>query len=184
MKQRAGLLLAVALLLLTAGIQKGRVDLLIEENLPAVSIINNDGIWVELGEGFPTAGVHQFIDGVTPCDVIQMTLDGRGSVRCLKTAPGGPLESGEFLSFKMEHDEIIEINRRWMTAGRRMILNVKLRPQTMSPSDWQALPGIGPKLAASIELDRQKNGEFSSFTELERVSGIGPGRLASWKKYF
>ena len=184
MNQRAGLLLAVALLLLTAGIRYGRVDLLMEENPPAVYVSENDGIWVELGEGFPELGVHQFIDGTTPRGVIQMTFGEGDPIRCVKTSLDNPLVSGEILSLRLEHAEIIEMSRGWMPAARRMILGIPLRPQTMSSADWMALPGIGPKLAAAIELDRQKNGDFSSLSELERVPGIGSGRLAAWKKFF
>ena len=71
-----------------------------------------------------------------------------------------------------------------MAANRRMVLAIPLQPQTMTLDDWQALPGIGPKLATAIELDRQKNGEFCTLADLDRVPGIGPGRLAAWKMYF
>lgn len=184
MNQSTGLLLMVTLLLLTAGIQYGRVDLLTEENPPAVSVSQSDGIWVELGEGFPVPGVHQFIDDMTLRGVIQMTTGHNGIILCENNGLDRPLASGDFLSLEFEDAEIIKINRGWMTAARRMILNIPLRPQTMTAADWLALPGIGVKLANSIEQDRQKNGDFASFAELERVPGIGPGRLAAWKKYF
>jgi competence protein ComEA len=184
MKQRAGLLLLVALMLMTAGLRYGRVALFNEEGHPAVSVGDSHGIWLELGEGFPQPGVHQFIDETTLCGVIQMTLGEEASVRCLKISSDRPLASGEFLSLQMEDSEIIEINQWWMTAERRMVLAIPLQPQTMTPDDWLALPGIGPKLAAAIELDRQKNGGFRSLADLERVPGIGSGRLSAWRKYF
>ncbi len=184
MKQRAGLPLLVALLLLTAGIQYGRVALFLEEGPPAVFVNDNDRNWVELGEGFPQPGIHQFIDEAVLCDVIKMTLGVRGSDRCLSFFSERPLASGEYLSIQTEHAEIINLNRRWMTAERRIVLAIPLQPQTMTGDDWRALPGIGPKLAAFIELDRQKNGDFCSLADLERVPGIGPGRLAAWNEYF
>ncbi|MCD4688221.1 MAG: helix-hairpin-helix domain-containing protein [Desulfuromonadaceae bacterium] len=184
MKQRAGLPLLAVLLLLIAGIQYGWVALFSEEGHPAVSVGDSHGIWLELGEGFPQPGVHQFIDETTLCSVIQMTLGEEASVRCLKNASDRPLASGDFLSLQMEGGEIIEINQGWMTAKRRMVLAIPLQPQTMTPDDWLALPGIGPKLAAAIELDRQKNGGFRSLADLKRVPGIGSGRLSAWRKYF
>lgn len=184
MKQRAGLLLLVALMLMTAGLRYGRVALFNEEGHPAVSVGDSHGIWLELGEGFPQPGVHQFIDETTLCSVIQMTIGEEASVRCLKNASDRPLASGEFLSLQMEGGEIVEINQWWMTAERRMVLAIPLQPQTMTSDDWLALPGIGPKLAAAIELDRQKNGDFRSLADLERVPGIGSGRLSAWRKYF
>jgi competence protein ComEA len=42
----------------------------------------------------------------------------------------------------------------------------------------EALPGIGPTLAAAIVQERERNGPFRSVDELTRVPGIGDGRLS------
>lgn len=44
-------------------------------------------------------------------------------------------------------------------------------------SRLEALPGIGPSLAAAIVEHRQRNGPFASVDELVEVSGIGPVKL-------
>nr|WP_283775430.1 helix-hairpin-helix domain-containing protein [Desulfuromonas sp. CSMB_57] len=54
----------------------------------------------------------------------------------------------------------------------------------MTLRDWEALPGIGPKLAERIEEDRQKNGDFGVWSEVQRVKGIGPRRIEALEKYF
>ena len=41
----------------------------------------------------------------------------------------------------------------------------------------QALPGIGPTLAARIVAEREAHGPYQSPEDLERVPGIGPKRL-------
>ena len=41
----------------------------------------------------------------------------------------------------------------------------------------EALPGIGPSLAAAIVEHRERNGPFASVDELVEVSGIGPVKL-------
>lgn len=184
MKGRPGLLLLLALLLLPAGVRYGRDLLVFEEQVPAFSVAKADKIWVELGDGFPEPGVHQFIDGTTLESVIEMALPKKIISGSLSGLPSIPLRSGEFISVVVEDPEIIEVKRGWMKASRRMVLGIPLQLKTMNANDWQALPGIGPKLAARIEADRQKNGEFASYSELMRVSGIGPRRLATWKKYF
>lgn len=78
----------------------------------------------------------------------------------------------------------MEIKRGFMSAGQRMTLGVRLHPDRMSLRDWQALPGIGPKLAERIEEDRQKNGDFGVWSEVRRVKGIGPRRIEALEKYF
>ena len=49
---------------------------------------------------------------------------------------------------------------------------------TASAEELEALPGIGPTLGAAIVDDRERNGPFTSVEDLNRVPGIGEGRLA------
>jgi competence protein ComEA len=49
---------------------------------------------------------------------------------------------------------------------------------TATADRLEALPGIGPTLAAAIVQERERNGPFRSVDDLNRVPGIGPGRLA------
>ncbi|HEX5615059.1 MAG TPA: ComEA family DNA-binding protein [Acidimicrobiia bacterium] len=44
-------------------------------------------------------------------------------------------------------------------------------------TELETLPGIGPTLAAAIVEERERNGPFRSVDDLERVPGIGSGRL-------
>lgn len=46
-------------------------------------------------------------------------------------------------------------------------------------AELEALPGVGPALAAAIVEDRQRNGPFAAIEDLDRVSGIGPAKLAA-----
>jgi competence protein ComEA len=45
------------------------------------------------------------------------------------------------------------------------------------PPDLEALPGIGPVLAARIVAERGRGGPFATVDELRRVRGIGPKTL-------
>lgn len=40
-----------------------------------------------------------------------------------------------------------------------------------------ALPGVGPKLAERIVLDRSEHGPYRSLSDLDRVKGVGPALL-------
>jgi competence protein ComEA len=64
-----------------------------------------------------------------------------------------------------------------LNASHRIDLNRADRAELLQ------LPGIGPKLAESIEADRREHGPFRSVDDLARVKGIGPAtlaRLRSW----
>jgi competence protein ComEA len=47
-----------------------------------------------------------------------------------------------------------------------------------SAAELDALPGIGPALAARIVADREANGAFGSLEALQEVRGIGPALAA------
>ena len=52
-----------------------------------------------------------------------------------------------------------------------------LNINTAGPAALEALPGIGPALAAAIVEHRQRAGPFAAVDELVEVSGIGPAKL-------
>jgi competence protein ComEA len=142
-------------------------------------------IAVALGEGFERRGIHHFSDGVTPRDVINLTsrrFPGEGKVAGELERP---LRSGELLVLRRcAEGDCSELGRSFLPASQRMLLGIPLDPASMNRRDWEALPGIGPKLAEAIEKDRQKNDEFASLEDLQRVKGVGKGKLAEWRSYF
>jgi competence protein ComEA len=58
-------------------------------------------------------------------------------------------------------------------AAKPAAASVIVNLNTASASDFEALPGIGPKTAARIIEFRQKNGPFKKIEELMNVPGIG-----------
>ncbi|BCR04104.1 competence protein ComEA [Desulfuromonas versatilis] len=155
-----------------------------EENPPAFFVREGEGIWVLLGSGFPRPGLHQFYDGCTLAGAIEMTVPfGAGKEIC-GADPEHILLPGEALEILALEEQVIEIELKWMPAEQRMALGIPLHPDRMVCTDWQALPGIGPKLAERIELERQSNGDFGALEGLRRVRGIGERRMEAWKKFF
>lgn len=52
-----------------------------------------------------------------------------------------------------------------------------IRINTATAAEFEALPGIGPALAARIIAYRDQNGPFTSTEDLMKVKGIGPKLL-------
>ncbi len=184
MAPRRGTTLLVVLLLVFAVMVCGRGFLSREEEPPAFFVERPPGVCVLLGSGFPSPGVHQFIDGTTPTGVMEMTGLAPAPMLAARADLLFPLRTGEALKIAVADGQVAEVSRYWMPAAQRISLGIPLHPDRMGIADWEDLPGIGPKLALAIEADRQQNGDFGSLEALLRVKGIGPKRIREWKKLF
>ena len=51
------------------------------------------------------------------------------------------------------------------------------------PAELDLLPGIGPMLAERITADRIAQGRFTSVSDLQRVSGVGPVTVERIRPY-
>ena len=156
----------------------------VNEGSPLSFAVDTDVVYVELGTGFESAGVHQFSDAAGWGSVISMTRAvSSGSWALVECCPL-TIENGLYLEAAEEKEKATQIQCRWMPAEHRIALQIPLHPDRMSREDWIALPGIGEVLAERIELSRQKNGDFGCLEALQRVSGIGPKRIAAWNGFF
>ena len=55
---------------------------------------------------------------------------------------------------------------------------IEVNVNSANASELSLLPGVGPVLASRIVSDRLVNGRFDRIVDLQRVRGIGPGKLA------
>jgi competence protein ComEA len=94
------------------------------------------------------------------------------------------LQSGDIIEAVAGDQQHIEIMIYKMKARDRMLLGIPLQPDEMDQADWEALPGVGPKLAKTILANRQYYGDFGSFDALQRVPGLGGKKLKALKRYF
>jgi len=67
--------------------------------------------------------------------------------------------------------------------GVRREIRDRINLNTATPKELQALPGVGPKTAASIVSDRNERGPFGTVDDLTRVRGIGKGKLAKIRPF-
>ncbi len=62
-------------------------------------------------------------------------------------------------------------------------IRARINLNTATQKELQALPGVGPKTAASIVSDRNDRGPFGAVDDLTRVRGIGKGKLAKIRPF-
>jgi competence protein ComEA len=161
-----------------------RWALSVREELPAVVRLQPQLSTVAVTDSKGIYGLYQFSDGSKLMDVIILTEGDAVAKQLLESLPDQSVLSGEFIKVLNIEGKYLRIERSWLSARHRILLQIPLHPDRMTPLDWETLPGIGPKLAAAIEVDRQKNGDFDEFFALQRVKGIGPKKLAAWQAYF
>ena len=60
-----------------------------------------------------------------------------------------------------------------MSGEKHIVFSIPLDINRATIQDFEALPGIGPKLALEIVETREKFGDFKTIDDLKKVKGIG-----------
>lgn len=128
--------------------------------------------------------LYQLSDGKRLSDVIKMTEAYSSKTFLLDQFIDDRLLPGESLKLVKLEGDYLRVERSWLPAQNRILLQIPLHPDRMTVRDWESLPGIGLVLAQSIEVERQKNGDFGELKGLKRVKGIGQKKLEAWQGYF
>lgn len=155
--------------------------------IPAVAFVRSGErpVSIIMITGVPErSGVYRIARGSTCQDVINMTLSHMPVTYLPTHIASRVLCDGDVVAIRKGNGEPYEILLGTLAVSQLMLLRISLDPNRMNVTDWEFLPGIGPELARRIVRDRQYNGDFSSFGELERVPGIGPKTLERIKEYF
>lgn len=154
------------------------------ETQPAVMRLQPHLTTFAVADSNGSYGLYQFSDGSKMIDVTKLTEGISVDGFLLESWRNQSVVSGEMVKVVEFNGNFSRLERSWLSARHRMLLQIPLHPDRMTPLDWEALPGIGPKLAAAIEADRQKNGDFVEFLALKRVKGVGTKKLEAWEEYF
>lgn len=74
-------------------------------------------------------------------------------------------------------DEVGGRATRLPAGAPGLLVGRRVDVERATEAELMALPGIGPGLARRIVDDRTERGPFRSVEALERVRGLGPGRI-------
>jgi competence protein ComEA len=100
-------------------------------------------------------------------NMARRVADGEQIVVGIAPPPGAPVEMGSSIAAAPADTPA----KPQDNAGGSVDLN------TATEEQLDALPGIGPVMAAAIVAWRDANGRFNSVDQLAEVDGIGPARL-------
>jgi competence protein ComEA len=119
------------------------------------------------------------------CSVIAMAMPVQ-PISMLEPAGVGavPVSNGEALRLLIHGDGRALVTRGTIPAAERIAMGIPLDINSMSESDLDKIPGIGPALAGRIVRYRQNNGGRMSVQELLLVEGVGEKKFADLQKFF
>lgn len=137
-------------------------------------------IVVHVAGAVATPGVHELDADGRVADAIELaggvTIDADpGSINL-----AAPLADGSRIYVPVVGEEPPPVSAVVSSGDERDV--AAIGPIDVNSADarlLETLPGIGPATAAAILTERERNGPFASFDDLERVPGIGPAKLAA-----
>lgn len=171
----------MALLLFAQGRQAGN-----DSGLTALSAEQPDGIVVQVSGDVAHPGIYR-VGGK------KMTIDA--IIMAVPLCAAFLVPSDDLLSMPIQTGKVIHlvcksrenkvlVSTSSMKASQLLTLGLPLDLATMSQTDFELLPGIGPALASRIVEFRQKNGDTLMFDDLLQVDGIGEKKLKQLYPYF
>ena len=129
------------------------------------------------------APISVYVTGAVQKPDQTITLPYRSRVQDAITAAGGTTEQADLQKVNLAdyvHDgDQIDVPVKGQTvelatpSGGVVVVHIN----TATAEELDALPGVGPTLAADIIAYRDANGMFKSMSDLDKVSGVGPSLM-------
>jgi competence ComEA-like helix-hairpin-helix protein len=112
----------------------------------------------------PRPGVHHLVGPLT----VRAAVEAAGGAAV--ALPDTPIFPGDEVVVTADGVHVAP-------AGDPLLVGLPVDLNTAGTAALEALPGVGPALAARIVEDRAANGPFYRVEELDRVSGVGDALL-------
>lgn len=127
--------------------------------------------FIEIAGDISNPGVIRFSESVTLKALMAHAGVPDAKLTLTGVAPDSVLPSGSRVVFR-DTTQGVAVDPGEMSSFFRMTLGLPVHLNDASADGLTAIPGIGPGLAASIVVEREKRQGFRSLDELLGVSGI------------
>ena len=156
-----------------------------ETPAPAVfRALSSGSISVKVSGDVKHPGVYEVPANILASSVIKMAIPVRPLKQSMNDHSALPLLDGSAVTLAVEADGTFLLASGQMTVPERLVLGIPLDISTMTESDFDRLPGIGPALARRIIEYRQKNGGVLRVGDLQSIEGIGKNKYRMLQVYF
>ncbi len=133
--------------------------------------LTGDAQFIEISGDVPNPGVIRFFRPATLRAVINQAGLPEPMTPPTQKNPGDVLSSGTRVDFKdTPRGFVVELGV--MSAFYKMTLGLPIHLNSATAVDLTAIPGIGPVLAASIVIERERKQGFHTLDEMTEVQGI------------
>lgn len=126
-------------------------------------------------------GVHRVPSGSRIGDLLVAAGGPAADVDLDRVNLAAPLADGQRIWFPRIGEEappaVAGVDGAAGTGGGAPTEAAPIDLNVATASELEALPGVGPAIAAAIVEHRERHGRFASVDDLLEVSGIGPARL-------
>lgn len=149
------------------------------------SVVSSAQAYVRISGDVRHPGMYPLDAKKMTFDVIKMAIPLQ-TISALEPAGSGaiPLGNGEALHVRIRSNGTAFVTREVMPAAERLVMGIPLDIDSMSETDLDKVPGIGPALAKRIVLYRQNNGGHMTSRDLLSVEGVGEKKYAALRKFF
>ena len=92
------------------------------------------------------------------------------------------LEAGSAVHVTVTEDPaVLQVNVATLPGNVSLLFGYPISLDGATSADLQFLPHVGPKMAQKI-LSAHETGEWRTLNDLDEIKGVGPHRMAQWRK--
>ncbi len=138
-------------------------------------------IVVDVAGKVKNPGVYSLPEGSRAIDAIKAAGNQKSGVDMTDINLAHILVDGEQIIVGAPPAPVISHTRSKSSSSSNSALPTVVNINTASIAQLESLPGVGPVMAGRILAYREKNGRFTSITDLKKVSGMGKAKFAQVK---